>query len=156
MRVCECGRVGIHCPQCGSASKNGLAKETIILTATFRDVKGLRAFRCRACPTQYIHCEWDGTEEDVLAYTENGQMKKGCFAPKKANISVLPQLDTSDGEAMMKAFKLIEAAGFKVVPKDAEVVEPKVPTETKSTEPSESISLDDLFKPKSTTENKDE
>lgn len=122
MKVCECGRIGVHCPQCGSVSKNGLAQQTILLTATFRECKGLRAYRCRSCPTQYIHCDWDGTEEDVLGWNEDGSLKKGCFAPKKSNISALPKQNTEDAEAMVKAFALVEAAGFKVVPKDAVIV----------------------------------
>lgn len=132
MKVCECGRLGVHCPQCGSISKGGLAQQTILLTALMRGSHtGIRAYRCRACPTQYIQCcDLNGNNEEMLGCVIDGEFKPGCFAPKKDTIHAIPQIDTQDGEAMVKAFALIEAAGFKVVPKNIEVVEPKAPIES--------------------------
>jgi hypothetical protein len=132
MIICECGRVGVHCPQCGSISKGGLAQQTIILTAMMRDTHtGIRAYRCRACSTQYIQCcDLNGNNEELLGCVTDGEFRPGCFAPKKANIAAINRQDTEDAQAMVKAFALVEAAGFKVVPKDAEIVEPKAPIES--------------------------
>jgi hypothetical protein len=163
MIVCECGRVGVHCPQCGSISKGGLAQQTIILTAMMRDTHtGIRAYRCRACPTQYIQCcDINGNNEELLGCVTDDGFRPGCFAPKKANISAINRQDTEDAQAMVKAFALVEAAGFKVVPKDTEIVEPKAPIEPepeliiRKVDPVESESieqptfdLNDLFKKK--------
>jgi transposase-like protein len=58
---CSCGRVGIHCPKCGSRDKYVYAKKIFIIQGA-----KIHVYRCRGCGDDY---------DDLL-------LSRTCGAPK--------------------------------------------------------------------------
>ena len=87
----NCGRVGPHCPACGSKSRYGLANERFIDPTTGRMIS---VYRCRRCSEKY-----HDLTECTAPPTEMTRAEKNTFAKQAMAEQFLAERGVSDADS---------------------------------------------------------
>lgn len=96
MKVCECGRIGEHCPNagCGSINKAPLKQRTTIVSRQMG--QDIRYYTCRKCGVEYGYL--------------GGMLYDGvCYAPKEVRVVAIPKNIEEEVELLNKAIEYIQS-----------------------------------------------